>query len=60
MTRKYVVWALAGGLLLLAAGCGRIHEPWVRSSNQLEQERYRPYQAQMVLRHRLTSIQTDR
>ena len=51
---------VVGMLLLLSAGCERIHEPWVRSREQLAEERARPAAAQAALRHRLLSVQTDR
>jgi hypothetical protein len=47
-------------LLILSAGCEHIHEPWVPGRDQLKQERSRPDQAQMELRHRLLEVQTDR
>jgi hypothetical protein len=58
---KYTIASiLAGGLLFLAAGCQRIHEPWVRQPEQLAQERARPDQAAAELRHRFVRVQTDR
>ncbi len=58
--KKIIAAALAAGLLALAAGCQRVQDPWVRGPNRLEQERSRSDQAQMALRHRFTSVQTDR
>lgn len=60
MVKKHILCALACGLLLSAAGCEHIHEPWVRNPEQLKQERSRPDQAQMELRDRLRAGQTDR
>ena len=60
MVKKYLLYALAFGLLLSTVGCEYIHEPWVRSPDQLEKERSRPDQAQMELRDRLRAVQTDR
>lgn len=60
MVKKHIATVLACILLVLAAGCERIQEPWVRGPAQLEQERFRSDQAQMELRHRLLGVQTDR
>jgi hypothetical protein len=60
MLKTYIAIILACILLLLAAGCERIQEPWVRDQDQLERERSRSNRAQMDLRHRLLEVQTDR
>jgi hypothetical protein len=60
MKKKLIACALACGLLLLSAGCKRIQEPWVRSPEQLAQERSRPAAVRMELRCRFLGIQTDR
>ena len=50
------------GLLavMLAAGCSRIHEPWVQDNDRLLQERARPAEQIQELQHRLLAVQTDR
>jgi hypothetical protein len=60
MMKKQIVYAFAWSLLILSAACEHIHEPWVPGRDQLKQERSRPDQAQMELRHRLLEVQTDR
>jgi hypothetical protein len=60
MVKKNLLYTLAFCLLLSIVGCEYIHEPWVRSPDQLEKERSRPDQAQMELRDRLRAVQTDR
>ena len=49
-------WAAA----LLGGGCQRIQEPWIRSPDQLKEERLRTEQARMELRHRFVRVQSDR
>lgn len=46
-------------LILAAAGCERIHSPWV-GKNELRQERERTQQQQAILKGRLERGQTDR
>ena len=58
--KRVLVLLAAGGLLGLATACDPIREPWVRSPNQLAQERARPFEAQVALQHRLRAVQTDR
>ena len=58
--RKLIWVATACGLLTLSVGCERIGDPWVRSPDQLEQERDRPEAAREILRNRLHAVQTDR
>jgi len=58
MQRALFAMMLAG--LLLAAGCERIHEPWIRDDAQLQEERSRTNEAQQDLRHRFLFVQTDR
>lgn len=60
MKRLPYRFLVLGVLLLLPAGCERIHEPWVRSREQLAEERARPDAAQVELRNRLLAVQTDR
>jgi hypothetical protein len=60
MIRKQMTTIAICGLLVLAAGCQRIQEPWVRGPDRLEQERARPAPVQAELRHRFLAVQTDR
>lgn len=46
-------------LILAAAGCERIHSPWV-GKNELRQERARTPQQEQILKWRLERGQTDR
>ena len=47
-------------VLALAAGCTRIHEPWVPSPDQLKAERSRSPELHQALRLRLAETQRDR
>jgi hypothetical protein len=57
---RFAMLALAGLGLLPGIGCDPIHEPWLRSPDQLQAERARPEEAQVSLQHRLRAVQTDR
>lgn len=46
--------------LALAAGCSRIHEPWVPKPDQLKAERTRSPELHQALRVRLAETQRDR
>jgi flagellar basal body-associated protein FliL len=56
---KHVRWILLMMLILAAAGCGRIHSPWV-GKNELRQERARTQHQEQILKWRLERGQTDR
>jgi hypothetical protein len=56
MPAVFAAWAV----LTAASGCDHVQEPWILSSNPLEQERARPAQAGEALRNRLLAVQTDR
>lgn len=60
MRKNTVAQLLVCGLLVLAGGCERVREPWVRQPEELSQERARPEPAALELRHRLARVQTDR
>jgi hypothetical protein len=51
---------LLAAIVVLATGCQRISEPWVREGNRLERERARSDAVRQELRHRLLWVQTDR
>jgi hypothetical protein len=52
-------WILIMILILAAAGCERIHSPWV-GKNELRQERERTQHQEQILKWRLERGQTDR
>jgi len=58
MMRKYLIIGLLA--VLMAAGCSRIHEPWVQSNDRLSQERARSAEQTQELQNRLLRVQTDR
>jgi len=60
MAINRILYILCALVSLMTAGCERVHEPWVESPSQLRQERARPEQAAVELRHRLFRVQTDR
>lgn len=47
-------------IMLAMMGCSRIHEPWVSSDEQFQQERARSLVQQDQLRDRLITSQIDR
>ena len=60
MQTKIVTYIMAFCILVFAAGCQRVQEPWVRGPEQLKEERFRTSQERMELRYRLIQVQTDR
>jgi len=58
MMRKSLIISLLA--VLLAAGCNRIHEPWVQSEDRLSIERARSAEQTQELQNRLLRVQTDR
>ena len=57
---KPIRYILAIVLLVAAAGCSQVKEPWVTGDHQLKQERERSEEAQEILVHRLWMGQADR
>lgn len=57
---RAVVWTFLVLTVVGAAGCARIHEPWVGSDEQWSQERARSSDQQVELRSRLANTQVDR
>lgn len=58
MIHKFLIIGMLA--VLLAAGCSRIHEPWVQSEDRLSQERARSAEQTQELQNRLLRVQTDR
>ncbi len=61
MKNKIVICLLAFWVpAFFGGGCQRIHEPWIRSPDQLKEERLRTEQVRMELRQRFVRVQADR
>jgi len=58
MIHKFLIIGMLA--VLLAAGCSRIHEPWVQSEDRLARERARSAEQTQELQNRLLRVQTDR
>ncbi|MFQ5755083.1 MAG: hypothetical protein ACE5H7_03205 [Acidiferrobacterales bacterium] len=53
MKSRLVCLSLAASGMIALANCAKIEEPWVRSKDQLKDERSRSVEQQQALRQRL-------